>query len=108
RSRTSSSGASGPRVCDDCCALAAWCSTSSTCSSPMPPRIACSDAARLEPRENMSRKVALITGATGQDGAYLAELLLAKGYDVHGLIRRASTFNTGRIDHLYKDPHEAG
>jgi GDPmannose 4,6-dehydratase len=49
---------------------------------------------------------ALITGITGQDGSYLAELLLAKGYEVHGLIRRASTFNTGRIDHLYRDPHE--
>jgi GDPmannose 4,6-dehydratase len=53
-------------------------------------------------------KVALITGATGQDGAYLAELLLAKGYVVHGLKRRSSSFNTGRVDHLYVDPHEAG
>ena len=53
-------------------------------------------------------KVALITGATGQDGAYLAELLLAKGYIVHGLKRRSSSFNTGRVDHLYVDPHEAG
>jgi GDPmannose 4,6-dehydratase len=52
-------------------------------------------------------KTALITGITGQDGAYLAELLLSKGYAVHGLKRRASSFNTGRIDHLYKDPHEA-
>jgi GDPmannose 4,6-dehydratase len=51
---------------------------------------------------------ALITGITGQDGSYLAELLLAKGYEVHGIIRRASTFNTGRIDHLYKDPHING
>lgn len=50
-------------------------------------------------------KRALITGITGQDGSYLAELLLAKGYEVHGLIRRASTFNTSRIDHLYLDPH---
>ncbi len=50
-------------------------------------------------------KKALITGITGQDGSYLAELLLSKGYEVHGLIRRASTFNTGRIDHLYQDPH---
>lgn len=49
---------------------------------------------------------ALVTGITGQDGSYLAELLLAKGYEVHGLIRRASTFNTARIDHLYLDPHE--
>jgi GDPmannose 4,6-dehydratase len=51
-------------------------------------------------------KRALITGITGQDGSYLAELLLSKGYEVHGLIRRASTFNTSRIDHLYVDPHE--
>lgn len=51
-------------------------------------------------------KRALITGITGQDGSYLAELLLNKGYEVHGLIRRASTFNTARIDHLYVDPHE--
>ncbi len=52
-------------------------------------------------------KKALITGITGQDGSYLAELLLAKGYDVHGIIRRASTFNTGRLDDIYKDPHIA-
>jgi GDPmannose 4,6-dehydratase len=51
-------------------------------------------------------KVALITGITGQDGAYLAEFLLSKGYMVHGLKRRASSFNTSRIDHLYQDPHE--
>jgi len=54
----------------------------------------------------MSRKVAFITGITGQDGSYLAEFLLAKGYEVHGLIRRASTFNTSRIDHIYQDPHD--
>jgi GDPmannose 4,6-dehydratase len=53
-------------------------------------------------------KTALVTGVTGQDGSYLAELLLAKGYEVHGLIRRASSFNTGRLDPIYKDPHEAG
>jgi GDPmannose 4,6-dehydratase len=53
-------------------------------------------------------KKALITGITGQDGSYLAELLLAKGYEVHGVIRRASTFNTSRIDHLYHDPHING
>ena len=53
-------------------------------------------------------KRALITGITGQDGSYLAELLLEKGYEVHGLIRRASTFNTTRIDHIFKDPHESG
>lgn len=53
-------------------------------------------------------KIALITGITGQDGAYLAEFLLEKGYEVHGIKRRASSFNTDRIDHLYQDPHEAG
>lgn len=52
-------------------------------------------------------KIALITGITGQDGSYLAELLLSKGYHVHGIIRRASTFNTARIDHIYTDPHES-
>src|ERR1035438_8371364 len=51
-------------------------------------------------------KKALITGITGQDGAYLAELLLEKGYEVHGIKRRASLFNTDRIDHLYQDPHD--
>jgi GDPmannose 4,6-dehydratase len=54
----------------------------------------------------MSDKVALITGVTGQDGAYLAELLLGKGYIVHGIKRRSSSFNTDRVDHLYQDPHE--
>ncbi|MFP4511188.1 MAG: GDP-mannose 4,6-dehydratase, partial [Spirochaetaceae bacterium] len=54
------------------------------------------------------QKVALITGTTGQDGAYLSELLLAKGYHVHGVKRRASSFNTQRVDHLYQDPHEEG
>jgi GDPmannose 4,6-dehydratase len=53
-----------------------------------------------------NKKVALITGITGQDGSYLAELLLSKGYEVHGIIRRCSTFNTSRIDHLYRDRHE--
>ena len=51
-------------------------------------------------------KTALLTGTTGQDGAYLCELLLAKGYQVHGVKRRASSFNTDRVDHLYQDPHE--
>jgi len=55
----------------------------------------------------MTKKVALITGVTGQDGSYLAELLLKKGYEVHGIKRRASSFNTDRIDHLYQDPHES-
>jgi GDPmannose 4,6-dehydratase len=54
----------------------------------------------------MTRKKALITGITGQDGSYLAELLLEQGYEVHGLVRRSSSFSTGRIDHLYRDPHE--
>ena len=54
----------------------------------------------------MARKKALITGVTGQDGAYLAELLLEKGYEVHGVKRRSSMFNTSRIDHLYQDQHE--
>src|SRR2546430_11073734 len=53
-----------------------------------------------------SPKKALITGITGQDGSYLAELLLSKGYIVHGIVRRSSSFNTDRIEHLYKDPHD--
>lgn len=56
----------------------------------------------------MSKRVALITGITGQDGAYLAEFLLGKGYVVHGIRRRSSSFNTGRIEHMYQDPHEKG
>ena len=52
-------------------------------------------------------KKALITGVTGQDGAYLSELLLSKGYEVHGIKRRSSSLNTSRIDHLYQDPHES-
>src|ERR1700737_1911106 len=55
--------------------------------------------------QTMKNRVALVTGITGQDGAYLAELLLAKGYVVHGIKRRTSLFNTDRIDHLYQDPH---
>ena len=54
----------------------------------------------------MLKKKALITGITGQDGAYLAEFLLSKNYEVHGIKRRSSLFNTDRIDHLYQDPHE--
>jgi len=60
------------------------------------------------PGKETAVKKALVTGITGQDGSYLAELLLAKGYEVHGIIRRASTFNTERIDHLYQDPHING
>ena len=56
----------------------------------------------------MADKIALVTGVTGQDGAYLSELLLQKGYEVHGIKRRSSLFNTDRIDHLYQDPHETG
>src|SRR5580693_3691209 len=67
-------------------------------------------APRTQPRDKLwsgeLAKTALITGITGQDGAYLAEFLLAKGYTVHGVKRRASSFNTDRIDHLYQDPHE--
>ena len=55
----------------------------------------------------MAQKTALISGVTGQDGAYLAELLLSKGYSVHGIKRRASSFNTQRVDHIYQDPHNA-
>ena len=55
---------------------------------------------------NKKNEIALITGITGQDGSYLTELLLKKGYIVHGIVRRASTFNTQRINHLYQDPHE--
>ena len=55
----------------------------------------------------MNNKIALITGITGQDGAYLAELLLEKGYIVHGIKRRSSLLNTDRIDHLYQGPHES-
>ena len=58
-------------------------------------------------KNNSDNKVALITGITGQDGSYLAELLLEKGYEVHGIKRRSSNFNTQRIDHLYQDPHNA-
>ncbi|SIR02596.1 GDPmannose 4,6-dehydratase [Alkalispirochaeta americana] len=58
-------------------------------------------------KQEAKRKIALLTGTTGQDGAYLAEFLLNKGYEVHGLKRRASSFNTDRIDHLYQDPHES-
>src|SRR6516225_11639177 len=54
----------------------------------------------------MTDRIALITGTTGQDGAYLAEFLLGKGYVVHGIKRRSSSFNTERVDHLYQDPHE--
>ena len=54
----------------------------------------------------MPENVALITGVTGQDGAYLAEFLLDKGYEVHGVKRRSSSFNTGRVNHLYVDPHD--
>ena len=55
----------------------------------------------------MDKRTALITGITGQDGSYLAELLLSKGYEVHGIVRRASTFNTGRLEHLYQDQHDS-
>src|SRR5690242_4035986 len=75
-------------------------------SEPPPRRLHDGSASLYLARFHM--KKALITGITGQDGSYLAELLLAKGYEVHGVIRRASTFNTSRIDHLYRDPHVNG
>src|SRR5215217_1877132 len=70
----------------------------------------CGDAEPRNRRNELNQVVkrALITGITGQDGSYLAELLLAKGYEVHGLLRRSSSFTTGRIEHLYHDPHETG
>ena len=61
---------------------------------------------KLKVDDKSDCKRAIITGITGQDGSYLAELLLDKGYEVHGIIRRSSSFNTGRIDHLYRDRHE--
>ncbi|HEY6771531.1 MAG TPA: GDP-mannose 4,6-dehydratase [Solirubrobacterales bacterium] len=66
------------------------------------------DAHPVVPRVQGTTKRALITGISGQDGSYLAELLLDKGYEVHGIVRRSSSFNTDRIDHLYQDPHERG
>src|SRR5215467_601011 len=68
--------------------------------------VASSARSRTSTERRLSKR-ALITGITGQDGAYLAELLLEKGYEVHGIKRRASSFNTDRIDHLYQDPHES-
>ena len=62
----------------------------------------------MKENKNKNKQVALITGITGQDGSYLTELLLSKGYEVHGIIRRSSSFNTGRIEHLYHDRHENG
>ena len=66
------------------------------------------DARSPVPRAEGTTRRALITGISGQDGSYLAELLLEKGYEVHGIVRRSSSFNTDRIDHLYHDPHEQG
>jgi GDPmannose 4,6-dehydratase len=65
-------------------------------------------ALKVDHMANNTQKIALITGITGQDGSYLAELLLEKGYLVHGIIRRSSTFNTSRIEHIFQDPHERG
>jgi len=66
------------------------------------------DIIKIDTVKGVHMKKALITGITGQDGSYLAELLLEKGYEVHGMIRRSSSFNTGRINHIYRDPHESG
>ena len=71
-------------------------------------RVKCLPRSRNALERGFAMKRALITGITGQDGSYLADLLLEKGYEVHGIIRRASTFNTARIDHLYADPHING
>src|SRR5450432_4207146 len=75
------------------------------------PQSCLKSSTRIEPpfadnRTSETLKKALITGITGQDGAYLAEFLMSKGYEVHGIKRRTSLFNTNRIDHLYQDPHE--
>jgi GDPmannose 4,6-dehydratase len=75
---------------------------------PFPAAILFRVIASVQIRTSMAKRVALVTGATGQDGAYLAELLLKKGYVVHGIKRRSSSFNTGRVDHLYQDPHDTG
>jgi len=77
------------------------------CMLTVQPRFTCSsiNISLFATDFNVMAKTALITGITGQDGSYLAELLLEKGYEVHGIIRRASTFNTSRIDHIYNDPH---
>jgi len=80
-----------------------------TFDPPLPPDVAMAKKVSRTPARRAARqKVALITGVTGQDGAYLAELLLKKGYVVHGVKRRSSSFNTGRIDHLYEDLHQTG
>src|SRR5205807_1750411 len=83
-----------------------WASSSARCSSK--PRPVPSSQLPITRPEDRCVKKALISGITGQDGSHLADLLLEKGYEVHGMIRRASTFNTHRIDHLYHDPHEQG
>ncbi|TFY74476.1 hypothetical protein EWM64_g9537 [Hericium alpestre] len=84
-----------------------------SCSLPPSPLSAIEDVANPfthrnlpSPEDYRKRKVALISGITGQDGSYLTELLLSKGYEVHGIIRRSSTFNTSRLHHLYEDQHE--
>src|SRR5690606_36163113 len=80
-------------------------------SVPRGPELRCTTASQLGRKPigmGDGMKKALITGITGQDGSYLADLLLKKGYEVYGIIRRASTFNTDRIDHLYQDPHVNG
>src|SRR5215208_241054 len=79
----------------------------SGCDSPMSDARA-NDAHPFRARVPGTDKRALITGISGQDGSYRAELLLDKGYEVHGIVRRSSSFNTERIDHLYHDPHEEG
>ncbi len=76
-------------------------------SSPKSPKFTDSIKKKLEAKDGVGKR-ALITGITGQDGSYLAEFLIGKGYEVHGIVRRSSSFNTGRIDHIYLDPHVKG
>src|SRR5262249_42326908 len=94
------------RACAGRSTISTGCCASRACATSSPAM----EVERKTPRiegSSMTDRVALITGVTGQDGAYLAELLLARGYVVHGIKRRSSSFNTGRVDHLYVDPHEA-
>src|SRR5262249_17709462 len=86
----------------------ATCPVSELLSSPRRPAVSTVGSLQIRSQKSMADRVALVTGATGQDGAYLSELLLEKGYVVHGIKRRSSSFNTGRVDHLYQDPHDAG
>src|SRR5262245_22932870 len=82
--------------------------TNPNCAAALPEQRVCSiHCSVIRPTHTMTQmKKALITGITGQDGSYLTEFLLSKSYKVYGVIRRSSSFNTGRIDHIYQDPHD--